>query len=41
VGQWDEGTCSGVRQAFRSFGCCGVTDPIDDLTALHLLEGAA
>jgi hypothetical protein len=41
VDQWDEGTCSGVRQAFRSFGCCGVTDPIDDLTALHLLEGAA
>lgn len=39
VGGWDEGVCTGVRTLFRSFGCCGVTDPIDDLTALGLVEG--
>jgi hypothetical protein len=40
VAEWDDGTCSGVRRAFRSFGCCGVTDPIHDLTALGLLGGS-
>lgn len=39
VGAWSEDACMGVRAAFRSFGCCGVTDPIDDLYALRLLEG--
>ena len=37
VTSWDAGTCARVRGAFRSFGCCGVTDPIDDLAALGLL----
>lgn len=27
-----------VRRAFVSFGCCGVTDPLEDLRALGLLE---
>ena len=26
-----------VRRRFRSFGCCGVTEPVDDLVALGLL----
>lgn len=39
VQAWDERTCTDVRNAFRSFGCCGVTDPIDDLAALGLLGG--
>ena len=38
VQHWDEGTCAGVRAAFRSFGCCGVTDPLGDLAVLGLLE---
>lgn len=37
VRDWDEDACAGVRRALRSFGCCGVTDPIDDLRALGLL----
>jgi hypothetical protein len=41
VQHWDEGTCTGVRAAFRSFGCCGVTDPLGDLAALGLLEAFA
>ncbi len=28
-----------VRRCFVSFGCCGVTDPVDDLVALGLLTG--
>ena len=31
----------GVRTMFRSFGCCGVRDPIDDLVALGLLTTPA
>ena len=27
-----------VRTAFTAYGCCGVTDPINDLAALGLLE---
>jgi hypothetical protein len=27
-----------VREAFASFGCCGVTDPLNDLVTLGLLE---
>jgi hypothetical protein len=37
VSAWDEQTCAGVRAAFRSFGCCGVHDPLDELGALGLL----
>ena len=37
---WDEPTCTDVRRAFLSFGCCGVTDPIDDLVALGVLDAA-
>lgn len=37
---WDDAACADVRRAFRSFGCCGVTDPITDLEALGLVEGA-
>lgn len=29
-----------VRRLFCSFGCCGVTDPVRDLVALGLVEGA-
>ncbi len=38
VQAWDDATCTGVRTAFRSFGCCGVTDPLGDLAALGVLE---
>ena len=27
-----------VRRSFVSFGCCGVTDPIDELVGLGLLD---
>ena len=37
---WDEPTCTDVRRAFLSFGCCGVTDPIDDLVAAGVLDAA-
>ena len=36
---WDEPAAARVRRRFRSFGCCGVTEPVDDLVALGLLEG--
>jgi hypothetical protein len=37
---WDEDTCTGVRRGgLLSFGCCGVTDPIDELAGLGLVEG--
>jgi hypothetical protein len=35
---WDDATGTDVRNAFRSFGCCGVTDPLGDLAALGVLE---
>ena len=35
---WHDTICSDVRSAFRSFGCCGVTDPLGDLAALGVLE---
>jgi hypothetical protein len=38
VAGWDEDACTGVRRAFRSFGCCGVTDPLGELAALGLLD---
>lgn len=39
VEDWDDPACADVRAGFRSFGCCGVTDPINDLAALGLLGG--
>ena len=38
VQAWDDAICTDVRTAFRSFGCCGVTDPLGDLAALGVLE---
>lgn len=35
---WSEADAVAVRRLFRSFGCCGVTDPIDDLAALGLTD---
>lgn len=35
---WDEAAATRVRRRFRSFGCCGVTDPVDDLVTLGLLH---
>lgn len=34
---WDEAAAARVRRRFRSFGCCGVTEPIEDLVSLGLL----
>lgn len=28
-----------VRSSFTAYGCCGVTDPLGELSTLHLLEG--
>jgi hypothetical protein len=38
VGSWDDRTAAAARRAFRSFGCCGVREPIDELRALGVLE---
>jgi len=38
ISSWSASDAIHVRRLFRSFGCCGVTDPIDDLTALGLLD---
>ena len=35
---WSESRSSRVRRRLRSFGCCGVTEPVADLVALGLLE---
>ena len=35
---WDAGTAGRVRRRFRSFGCCGVTDPVEDLLELGLVQ---
>lgn len=35
---WDDPAATRVRRRFRSFGCCGVTEPVDDLVALGLLR---
>ena len=37
VSGWDEATAARVRRRFRSFGCCGVLDPVHDLVALGLV----
>lgn len=34
----DDEKLAQVRTAFRSFGCCGVTDPLTDLVTLGLLD---
>jgi hypothetical protein len=36
---WSELDCLAVRGSFRSFGCCAVTEPIDELDALGLSGG--
>lgn len=38
VGGWSRDTAARVRRRFRSFGCCGVLDPVGDLVALGLVE---
>ena len=38
VAGWDAERAARVRRRFRSFGCCGVGDPIDDLVSAGLLE---
>ena len=40
VRSWSELDCLAIRGSFRSFGCCAVTEPIDELDALGL-SGAA
>ena len=37
VAAWDDTRASRIRRRFRSFGCCGVLDPINDLIALGLI----
>ncbi|MDQ1603375.1 MAG: hypothetical protein QOE01_1220 [Actinomycetota bacterium] len=41
VAAWDDTTCAGVRASLRSFGCCGVDEPIDELARLGLIEERA
>jgi hypothetical protein len=41
VAGWSEDTAARVRRRFRSFGCCGVLDPVRDLVALGLIEEPA
>jgi hypothetical protein len=41
IGGWNEQTVTRVRRRFRSFGCCGVLDPVGDLVALGLVEQPA
>ena len=38
VAAWSDETVARVRRRFRSFGCCGVLDPVGDLVTLGLLE---
>jgi hypothetical protein len=40
VRSWSELDCLAIRGSFRSFGCCAVTEPIDELDALGLSGGA-
>jgi hypothetical protein len=37
IGGWDEAAARRVRRRFSSFGCCGVTDPVDDLRSLGVV----
>ncbi|MFP5346557.1 MAG: hypothetical protein ACLGIA_05985 [Actinomycetes bacterium] len=34
----EEDGCAAVRSVLRSFGCCGVRDPVDDLVRLGMLQ---
>jgi hypothetical protein len=38
VSAWTDETVARVRRRLRSFGCCGVLDPVNDLITLGLLE---
>lgn len=38
LASWSDTRADGVRRRLRSFGCCGVVDPLADLVALGLLE---
>ena len=38
VSAWTDETVTRVRRRFRSFGCCGVLDPVSDLVRLGLIE---
>lgn len=40
VASWSPHEAAAARATFVSFGCCGVTDPIDDLVGLGLLAPA-
>lgn len=40
VDSLDEAARARIRRRFHSFGCCGVTDPIDDLVHLGLVQEA-
>jgi hypothetical protein len=37
IGGWSEAQAARVRRRLRSFGCCGVLDPVDDLLGLGLV----
>jgi hypothetical protein len=39
ITSWSYADAVHARRLFLSFGCCGVTDPIDDLIALGLIDG--
>lgn len=34
----DRARCAAIRTSFHSYGCCDVLDPIQDLSALNLIE---
>jgi hypothetical protein len=38
IGKWSNETAARVRRRFRSFGCCGVLDPVHDLVALGMID---
>lgn len=41
IAAWSDATITRVRRRFRSFGCCGVLDPVHDLVDLGLVEEPA
>ena len=41
ISAWSDAAVARVRRRFRSFGCCGVLDPVHDLVALGLVEEPA
>ncbi len=36
-GSWSDEDALAVRRTFRGFGCCGVTEPYEDLVELGLI----